>query len=294
MIDAWRASALALLMLFALAACATPQRTAEPAPRYKVGNPYKVNGRWYRPKADPNYDEIGVASWYGGKFHGRLTANGEIFDKNLLTAAHTTLPMPSLVEVKNLENGRKIMVRVNDRGPFARGRIIDLSQAAAKRLGFDRQGLARVRVRYAGPAPLPRSGSRKPPAPEIMVAQAPQQADMGDVGELIKTLGGDTAAADAAPPAPSIAPAPVAAVQETQALYAVRVAALWSLDYIDTLRGELSAVGPLRLSRIETPAGEAFYRVNMGPYADRAEAARRLEAVREAGYADAALVTITP
>ncbi len=121
---------------------------------YKVGNPYQINGVWYYPKEDPNYDETGIGSWYGEQFHGRATANGEIFDMNEVTAAHTTLPMPSMARVTNLDNGRSIVVRVNDRGPYVNGRVIDLSRRSAQLLGYDRQGTAKVRVQYLGPAPL--------------------------------------------------------------------------------------------------------------------------------------------
>ena len=121
---------------------------------YKVGNPYQVGGIWYVPHEDPNYDATGVASWYGDQFHMKSTANGETFDMNAISAAHTTLPMPSMVEVTNLENGKKLVVRVNDRGPFVGGRLIDLSHAAARELGYEREGTAKVRVRYLGPAQL--------------------------------------------------------------------------------------------------------------------------------------------
>lgn len=118
---------------------------------YKVGEPYQINGVWYYPAEDYEYNETGIASFYGGEaqgvnFHGRVTANGEIYDMNALTAAHQTLPLPSLVRVTNLENGRSIVLRVNDRGPFVRGRIIDVSRRAAQLLGFESQGTARVRV----------------------------------------------------------------------------------------------------------------------------------------------------
>jgi rare lipoprotein A len=130
----------------------------QPVPKgggiYKVGSPYAIDGRWYRPQEDPAYDHVGVASYYGAAFHGRRTANGEVFDMWALTAAHQTLPLPSYVYVTNLDNGRTLLLRVNDRGPFVNDRIIDLSQAAARLLGTEQQGLARVRVRYAGPAPL--------------------------------------------------------------------------------------------------------------------------------------------
>lgn len=121
---------------------------------YKLGNPYSVAGRWYVPREDHGYDRSGVGSWYGDDFHGRRTANGEIFDMHALTAAHPTLPMPSYAYVTNLQNGRTILVRVNDRGPYVRDRIIDLSHASARALGYDGAGRAQVRVRYAGRAPM--------------------------------------------------------------------------------------------------------------------------------------------
>lgn len=116
-------------------------------PIYKVGNPYKINGKWYYPAVDYQYDEVGIASWYGPGFHGKSTANGEVFDQNKISAAHRTLPMPSVVKVTNLENGLVLeKVRINDRGPFARNRIIDLSKKAAEELGFIKNGVAKVRV----------------------------------------------------------------------------------------------------------------------------------------------------
>ncbi len=116
-------------------------------PTYKVGNPYKINGKWYYPAVDYNYEEIGIASWYGPGFHGKKTANGEIFNQNKISAAHRTLPMPSIVRVTNLDNGKVLeRVRVNDRGPFAGNRIIDLSKKAAEELDFVNMGTAKVKV----------------------------------------------------------------------------------------------------------------------------------------------------
>lgn len=120
----------------------------------KLGKPYQVAGRWYVPRHDPQYDRVGVGSWYGDDFHGRKTANGEIFDMHALTAAHPTLPIPSYAYVTNMKNGRTLLVRINDRGPYVANRIIDLSKASAKAIGYFNGGLSRVRVRYAGPAPL--------------------------------------------------------------------------------------------------------------------------------------------
>lgn len=133
-----------------------PEHVAPPvtAGRYKVGSPYQVGGRWYVPREEPGYDRSGMASWYGGGFHSRLTANGERFDAARLTAAHPTLPLPSHVYVTNLANGRTVLVRINDRGPFIGERIIDLSRYTARLLGLEGQGVGHVRVRYAGRAPL--------------------------------------------------------------------------------------------------------------------------------------------
>jgi len=113
---------------------------------YKVGEPYTVLGQTYHPKKEEKYEEIGIASWYGKEFYGKKTANGEIYNMHDITGAHRTLPLPSIVRVTNLENGKSIKVRINDRGPFTKNRIIDLSKESAKKLGFDEQGTAQVKV----------------------------------------------------------------------------------------------------------------------------------------------------
>jgi rare lipoprotein A len=140
-------------------------REGQTAPRgggtYKLGKPYQISGRWYVPQDDPNYDRTGLASWYGADFHGRKTANGEIFDMNALTAAHPTLPIPSYASVTNPRNGRTILVRINDRGPYAHDRVLDLSRQSARVLGTEAQGIAEVRVRYVGRAPLDGDTSRE-------------------------------------------------------------------------------------------------------------------------------------
>jgi rare lipoprotein A len=159
----------------------------EPVPKgggtYRVGKPYSINGRTYVPAENPSYRIEGVASWYGRDFHGRLTANGEIYDMHSISAAHTTLPLPCYVRVTNLDNSRSIIVRVNDRGPYHRNRVIDLSIGTAKALEFYSRGLARVRVEYVGPAPLQgsddtmlmatlREGSPAPAPSKVMIAAA--------------------------------------------------------------------------------------------------------------------------
>lgn len=143
-----------LIGLLLLAACSGGPRPGEPGDAqttpavrgYKVGKPYQIKGKWYYPEVNYSYVEDGIASWYGPGFHGRQTANGETYDMNDLTAAHRTLPMPCVVRVTNLENGRSLKLRVNDRGPFARERIIDVSRRASQLLGFHLQGTTPVRV----------------------------------------------------------------------------------------------------------------------------------------------------
>jgi rare lipoprotein A len=139
---------------------AVPEVT-DPAPIVSgTMRPYQIRGRWYRPEEQPNYDETGLASWYGEQFHGRPTATGERFDMHALTAAHKTLPLPGLVEVTNLANGRRVVLRVNDRGPFVDGRIIDLSRGAAEALDMLNRGVGEVRERYLGLAPRLGGGQR--------------------------------------------------------------------------------------------------------------------------------------
>ena len=166
-------------LCFSLANCANPNHIdprygVEPSARliqpgatvpkgggaYRVGSPYTVAGRTYVPENNPHYRADGVASWYGSDFHGRSTANGEIFDAEAITAAHPTLPLPSYVRVTNLSNGRSLIVRVNDRGPYAGNRIIDVSKHAAYLLGFTVSGTAWVRVEYVGAAPIEGSDDR--------------------------------------------------------------------------------------------------------------------------------------
>ena len=150
-----------------LGVAASPRVVApgQPVPKgggvYMVGKPYRVADRWYVPRDVDRYRAVGLASWYGSAFHGRLTANREIYDSDSLSAAHPTLPIPSYVRVTNLENGRSVVVRVNDRGPYHADRLLDVSKRTAEVLGFWRRGTARVRVAYIGLAPLEGSDDRK-------------------------------------------------------------------------------------------------------------------------------------
>jgi rare lipoprotein A len=174
----------------------------QPVPKgggaYRIGQPYMIGGRVYVPQEDPNYRAEGIASWYGQDFHGRLTANGEVYDMHGVSAAHPTLPMPCYARVTNLANNRSLIVRVNDRGPYAGNREIDLSGKAAELLGFRGNGLARVRVEYVGRAPLEgsddrilmatlREGAPAPPPSTVMVASAkPFVPSMSDRSPLLR------------------------------------------------------------------------------------------------------------
>lgn len=165
--------ALPLLM----AACAsTPEPGLGAGGHYKLGSPYQVGGRWYYPRDERDYQETGMASWYGPGFHNKRTANGERFDENGVSAAHRTLPMPSHVEVANLENGRRLVVRINDRGPFVGDRIIDLSRRAAQLLGIEAKGTARVRLRRVYPDREPHAVAAAD-APDTALAMEPLAAD---------------------------------------------------------------------------------------------------------------------
>ena len=136
----------------------------DPVPKgggtYRVGKPYVIGGQTYTPEENRSYAAEGLASWYGDDFHGRRTANGELFDMDGLSAAHPTLPMPSYVRVTNLSNRKSVIVRVNDRGPYHSNRLIDVSRKTAHLLGFHGNGIARVRVEYVGQASLDGSDDR--------------------------------------------------------------------------------------------------------------------------------------
>jgi rare lipoprotein A len=256
---------------------------ARPQGAYKLGNPYQVHGTWYYPKDDPFYDETGIASWYGAEFGGKPTANGETFDPNDVTAAHRTLPMPTFVRVTNVENGRSILVRVNDRGPFARGRIIDLSRRSAQLLGFDRQGTARVRVQVAGPASG--DGDFAQPWPnwsDIQLARAattpsqppppapPQVAQVGDNGVVLDGAG---LRVEAARPG---------------ALY-IQAGAFSQRENADRLSRQLARFGRTRVAHTSI-RGTDYYRVQVGPLGSVDQADRTLERVIGAGYPDARIV----
>ena len=202
---------------------------------------------------DESYDEVGVASWYGDAFHGRPTATGETYDMNGLSAAHTTLPLPSLAEVTNLRTGQSVIVRLNDRGPFVGDRIIDLSRGAADALGVRSQGLAEVRVRWLGPAPVG-----------------------GGTGQVFQQAGYE-------PPAP---PTPAPNFGDTDA-YFIQAGTFANRDNAEALRRRFGARTTIQDVQIR---GELMYRVLIGPWTGRREAERQRSTLAGQGLLDAILV----
>jgi rare lipoprotein A len=266
---------------------------------YKVGQPYQIDNVWYYPREQPDYDETGIASWYGPTFYGKHTANGEMYDGNALTAAHRTLPMPVNVRVTNLSNGKSIIVRVNDRGPYARGRIIDLSKHAAELLGVVQSGTAPVRVTYVGRADLGGVPASDTP-PDIARALAAVPSGKVDAAAL-----GVIPGAAVAPPVkeaglPSAAPLPPAQVATTEPdgqvsevpvprqthLY-VQVGAFTNLGNAKALLAKLP--GDLRISTLQR-AGQTLYRIRTGPLKSLEEADAVMSRITGAGAGDAQIV----
>jgi rare lipoprotein A len=263
---------------------------------YKIGKPYRVNNVWYYPRADYDYDETGIASWYGPGFHGKQTANGEIYDENDLTAAHKTLPMPSLVRVTNLENGRSLVVRLNDRGPFANNRVIDLSRRSAQLLGFEQQGTAKVRVQVLKEESMMLAAQASAQGGDG-IGPAPTAAPAGDVG--VQALPGSTGGAAAPQPA-AAAPQQVALgnIQTPQLTGQVAVVPVKPSNiYIQAgaflrqgnaqqLQRKLSGIGQTRITEFILNQ-QRFYRVQLGPIASVEEADRLLQQLLDNGHPDA-------
>jgi rare lipoprotein A len=264
-------------LLLALAGCSSPS----PRGVYKLGQPYQIQGRWYYPEFDPDYDRVGVASWYGEPFHGRATANGERFDRGIVTAAHPTLPLPSLVRVVNLTNNRELVVRVNDRGPFVGDRLIDLSQEAARQLGFERQGLAPVRVQFVGladadgepPQPIPRRA--RAPLPERPTEPAPQVVA--------------TAPAQALKQPPKPARQLVAAAPVQCHGYFIQVGAFAEPVRARRMAAELHALQAMPVS-LAMPVQDHLARVRLGPIADPMAVDATLDRVKRSGFSEAFIV----
>jgi rare lipoprotein A len=275
----------AILSVLTLAACGTPSKP-DGRSSYKVGGTYVIAGQVYTPSEDLRYNESGMASWYGPGFHGKRTANGEAYDQHAMTAAHRTLPMPSVVRVTNLSNGNTVILRVNDRGPFAHNRIIDVSRAAAERLDMVKSGVASVRVEI-----LPDESRRVKEIAQNGGGVAEQMAAMRDASSAPRAA---VAAAPPPPPPPpqtvvarpAAAPAPVT---PAAAGYFVQAGAFSSIDSAERVRANLARFGDSAIS--QTSFGPTnLYRVRLGPFASADAAQSTMGRVQQAGYRDARVV----
>ncbi len=272
------------------------------AGNFKVGDPYKVAGKRYTPTETYNFTQTGIASWYGPQFHGKKTANGEIFDMNDLTAAHKTLQIPSIVRVTNLENGRSVVVRINDRGPFKRGRVIDMSKRAAEILQFKNQGTARVKIQL-----LPEE-SRK-------VAEAAKRGDstqgvelaMNDMPSLDPLEATDiTTAQNAIPPSieaqPLNAPEPITMTQQSLSSDPViqQIPVLPHNIYVQAgsfseqanaarYAQTLEHLGKVDIYPAEIN-GQQYFRVRFGPMKDVADADTVLSKLADSGSENAIII----
>ena len=251
---------------------------------YKIGTPYEIEGEWYYPQEDATYDNTGIASWYGPKFHGRRTANGEIFDMDLLTAAHPTLPMPVRAKVTNLENGRSVIVRINDRGPFAKDREIDMSRHAADLLGFKEKGTAKVRVQYLGRAPLYDTSGRliKRQEPDRFIADKPKTPKEDSKVAAAPVVPVDVRSADG-----KRVVKPLPDVEEKR--YAVQVGVFSMRKNAEALQVRLKDFAPVKIVEVEM-GGATLYRVKMGGANIRADARLTLERLVAAGHTDAVII----
>ena len=281
--------------------------------RYKVGDPYQIKGVWYYPRVDYGYDETGVASWYGPNFHNKPTANGETFDQTAVSAAHRTLPLPSVVRVTNLGNGRALVVRINDRGPFAHGRIIDLSRRAAQLLGFERQGVARVRVQVLpeesrAAAKLARTGGT--PQPVVVTASVSANANAPNAAPIppvsVETLTPIPGAVVAPTPAEKStapkqpAPSAVELTRQSRATVLtdqpveptnlfVQAASFSRQDNATRLKSKLSDIGAADVYGARV-GGKQFFRVRIGPLRDVDQADKVLELVIARGFPGARII----
>ncbi len=315
----FRVVVLSGVILLGLAACAETQLAVHVAKsalgdkptgskastggKIKIGKPYEVKGVWYYPKRQPSYNETGIASWYGEPFHGRKTANGERYDMNALTAAHKTLPMPSRVRVTNLGNGRSIELRVNDRGPFAHGRIIDVSRRGAQLLGFQKAGTAKVRVSLLddddGPVLRPKTSVAErealPALPRGTVSAETLAPPQGATAAPAKaaTIANATRVASA-PPRTSEATEPatgstVEIVPVTPSRIFVQAGAFLRYDNANRLRARLASLGPTRITTALVDDQE-FFRVRLGPIVTVPDADRVLGRIIASGIKGARIV----
>jgi len=273
---------------------------------FKLGAPYQIAGRWYVPQIEMGYDKTGIASWYGPNFHGKLTANGEVYNKYAMTAAHKTLPLPSVVRVTNLENGKKIVLRINDRGPFVGNRIIDLSYAAAKKIEMDKKGLAKVRVEvlqaetlalyeavpgsptvaslFPKPASKPQAYVSANFQPEIKPEPASIAAAVNSVIQVPK--------AKAPQPQKGISAVASAPAYDNDAYY-VQTGSFIDYNNAQRMKLELAEVTSADnvLVKPVNINGQSYFRVQVGPFQDAGQASKKLSSVLSAGNSNAKIIS---
>jgi len=277
-----------------------PSPSVKSDPRYKVGDPYEVLGIWYYPERDLGYDETGIASWYGDEFAGRLTANGEIFDPNIVSAAHKTLPMPSVVRVINLDNGRALVVRINDRGPFVAGRIIDLSREAARMLGFQKKGIARVRVqilaeeslrleRQAKDGQFPLLGQQKASEmPEVNAASVPKVSLSTSSSSKVQAKT-DTNSVSSLELFSSSRSTEVIELEPVSTRIYIQVGAFSELSNAESVRSKIEGLGNTLISTFDND-GQLVHRVRIGPILNVQRADETLANVFNEGFKGAKIV----
>ena len=265
-----------------------------------IGDPYNIAGIWYYPERDLTYDETGIGSWYGDEFAGRLTANGEIFDPAAITAAHKTLPMPSVVRVTNLDNGKSLVVRINDRGPFVSGRIIDLSREAARLIGYKQDGLARVRVQILAEQTLRMEALTK--RGEFPSLAANEQGAMPEVSAAVKPTVNLTAKSNTVKSKfeatkkqsalDLISQSRVGEVINVAPVVTqiwVQVGAFHAETSANAVLQKVQSIGVGEVSMVNR-LGKTFYRVRLGPVDNVAAADNLLDKVVNTGFSGARIV----
>jgi rare lipoprotein A len=318
----------ALLLLVSVAGCASHRGTQSSGAAvgrgmYKVGAPYTIDGVIYTPMEEFQHVETGVASWYGPGFHGKSTANGETYDQTDHTAAHRTLQMPAVVRVTNLDNGRSTVVRVNDRGPYARGRVIDVSRAAAEELDMTHSGTAKVRIEQLamesqgmkeialngggsseqraaldkyiagrrGPPPVTATAQATPPAtPPVTVAASPPPGPNPRSPAIAPVEASGAAGhgpATAGPP--TVATLASAAAAHSSGGFYVQTGAFSTMGNAEKQRGLLTSYGLSEISPASA-GGREVYRVRLGPYTTSDAAGIVADRLKRSGYGDARVV----
>lgn len=296
----------------------------QPVPRgggyYTVGQPYQIAGGWYTPREDSDYDRVGSASWYGELFHGRRTANGEIYDMDQLSAAHPTLPLPVYARVTNLNNGRSLVVRINDRGPYARDRIIDLSRRSAELLGFRNHGTATVRVKYLGRAPLngddsyerrylasqswvqlaAKGGAAKSAVTEMAMQSIAAESLPAENPENLARHWTEAKPSQVADPNASKDASELSSPEITASLSpnlhaapatgaVIQAGSFKNKENAARAREVLGKIAPVEVAPVSV-GDDVLYRVRVGPFASLPEAKAAMPKVARAGYRGAKLV----